>query len=348
MKQGSGIEIREYRPGDEHGLVDLFERCSGRAISVAHWRWKMQGGNPGFDNIWIATHLGRPVGQYAASPVVVWVHGERQPAAAVFDVMVDPAMRRAGVLTRMAILAHDCWRKAGVHFAFGLPNEQWGGRIQALGIKPLFSLRWLVRILRPESLLARHLGIDSLARLASAGALARRLLGGAAADPSIELHELHEASDDLDIVAGKALRPDTVHPARGSAWVKQRYMNCPSADYHVLLATRGDRPVAYGVYSLSGSNPRRAAITEVTTAVNDQAAYAALVHEIERRCLDCGVDSIRILAAPGTHYYRRLRQYGFLPRRAAFEFHYVSLRQDMQPLTHLDTWHFQGGDFDVV
>jgi hypothetical protein len=308
----------------------------------------MQASKPSFDNVWIATHSGRPVGQYAGSPVVAWIHGERQPAAAIFDVMVDPAMRRAGVLTRMAIQAHDCWRQAGVHFAFGLPNEQWGGRIQALGIEPLFSLRWLVRILRPESLLARHLGIDGLARLAPAGALARRLLGRAAADPWIEFRELHAVSDDLDIVAGKAVQPDTVHPARGSDWVERRYLRCPSADYHVLLATRDDIPVAYGVYGLSGSTRGRAAITEVTSDVNDPAAYAALVNEIERRCVERGVESIRILAAPGTLHYRRLRRYGFLPRRAAFEFHYVSLRQDMQPLTNLDTWHFQGGDFDVV
>lgn len=348
MTQGSGIDIREYQPGDEHGLVDLFERCSGRAMSVAQWHWKMQGGTPGYENVWIATHSGRPVGQYAGSPMVAWIHGQRQPAVAIFDVMVDPEMRRAGVLTRMAIRAHDCWRQAGVHFAFGLPNEQWGGRIEALGIKPLFSLRWLVRILRPESVLARHLGIAGLARFAPAGAVTRRMLGRAAADPCIELRELHAASDELDIVAGNAIQPDTVHPARGSDWVERRYLRCPNADYHVLLATRDDNPVAYGVYGLNGSTPCQATITEVTSDANDQAAYAAIVHEIERRCVERGVETIRILAAPGTFHYRRLRQYGFLPRRAAFRFHYVSLQQDMQPLTNLDVWHFQGGDFDVV
>ena len=40
--------------------------------------------------------------------------------------MTDPEYRRQGILTAIARLAYDTWRKAGIPFVLGLPNEQWG------------------------------------------------------------------------------------------------------------------------------------------------------------------------------------------------------------------------------
>ena len=62
----------------EHGLIDLFSRCYGREISLAHWRWKMQRSSADYENIWVATYEGRHVGQYAGIPVDAWVCGTRR------------------------------------------------------------------------------------------------------------------------------------------------------------------------------------------------------------------------------------------------------------------------------
>lgn len=342
------IKIRPYQPGDEHGLVDLFGRCFGREISLAHWQWKMKSSSADYENIWVAMDRNRYVGQYTGVPFDAWIRGRRRPAIAPVDAMVDPEMRRRGVLTRMVNHAHENWHRAGVYFAVGLPNEQWGSRATALGWVPLFPLRWLVRILRPESVLARRLGIESLARLTPVGAFSRRLMRRVQADQDISVQEVHEAHRDFDVIANDARRPEAIQLVRGSTWVDRRYLRCPSADYHVLLAKRGDDPVGYAVYSLRGSTPVQATMTEVVTKSNDQAAYFTLAIDVERRCLETRADMIRTLSVPGTLNYQRLSHCGFLPGRGAFMLQYVPLQPEMQAVRSLEDWHFEGGDFDVV
>ena len=91
----SDIVIRAYQPGDEHGLSDLFSRCYGRPISLAHWRWKLQSTCADYENIWVAIYEDRHVGHYAGIPVDAWVRVPRQSAgysyfrSAGFDAICD-------------------------------------------------------------------------------------------------------------------------------------------------------------------------------------------------------------------------------------------------------------------
>ena len=342
----SEIEIRAYRPGDEHGIVDLFGRCFGREISLAHWQWKMQSFKPDYENIWVAACGDRLAGHYAGLPFDAWINGQRANAIAGTDAMVEPEMRRQGILTRMANTAHDNWRRAGVRVAVSLPNEQWGSRTAAVDWMPLFPFRWLLRILRPESVLARRLNIDSLARMEFVGAASRRLLGRARADPGVTVEEIRASHPGFDRIAENTQRLATVHRCRGSDWIERRYLSCPSADYHVLLATRGEIPVGYAVYRLDKLEVVRATIAEIVTS--DEAAYVTLVAGIERRCMNARAETIRALAVAGTANFRNFRDCGFILRRAAFALHFIPFDLEMQGLMDARNWHFEGGDFDVV
>lgn len=342
------IEIRAYRPGDEHGLVDLFGRCYGREISLAHWQWKMKSISVDYENVWVATSGDRLVGQYAGIPVDAWIGGKRRRAIAPVDAMVDPQMRRKGILTGMVTRAHDSWRREGVYFCFGLPNEQWGSRAEVLGWVPLFPLRWLLRVLRPEAMFARRSRIDALARLTAVGALSRLMLRRARADTEISVQEIYESHRDLDTIANRVSGAEAVRFARGSNWIDRRYLRCPSAEYHVLLAKRGKDPVGYAVYRIRGATIRNAVLTEVTVRHDDQNAYPTLIAAVERRCLQKHIESISALSVPGTEDWQCLKRCGFFSRRAEFSLQYVPMRSEMQALRRLDDWHFEGGDFDVV
>ena len=348
MSIDSDIEIRAYQKGDEHGIVDLFGRCYDREMSLTHWHWKMQSASVEYDHIWVARHRGRYVGHYAGVPVDAWIHGKRRPAIAPVDAMVDPQMRRRGILTALVTLAHESWRQEGVYFCFGLPNEQWGSRAEVLGWVPLFSFRWLLRVLRPEAMFARRSRIDALARLTAVGALSRRLLRRARADTEISVQEIYETHRDLDTIANGVSCTEAVRFVRGSNWIDKRYLRCPSAEYHVLLAKRGKDPVGYAVYRIRGSTIRNAVLTEVTVRHDDQNAYPTLVAAVERRCLEEHIETISALSVPGTEDWRCLKRCGFFSRRAAFSLQYVPMRSEMQALRGLDEWHFEGGDFDVV
>lgn len=340
------IRIRAYEPGDEHGLAALFGRCFGREISARHWLWKLKQTDAGYENVWVVTAGEAYVGQYVGVPVEARVQGRIRPAIVVGDTMVDPSMRRRGVLTRMGRHAHESWRRAGVCFAIGLPNEQWGSRAGALGWEPLFPLRWMIRVLRPEAVLARRLGLGRLARMTAVGAAWRRSVGRAVQDRRIAVDTLRAPSADLDAVAEKAADASTVSLARGASWIERRYMSCPSTDYEVLVARRDGVPLGYAVYRMRGGAAAHAVVAELVA--DGEAAHGALAAEIERRALAAGADAMTVLAVPGTADYRLWKRCGFFPRTAAFTLQFVPLQTEMRRVRGIHAWRFMGGDFDVV
>src|SRR5258706_11274886 len=163
--------IRAYRPGDERALVALFERVFGRAISEAHWRWKLKQPASPVENVWLAVHGDAPIFQYAGIPTRYRLPTGEVTAMVSVDTMTAPEFQRRGLLGSVGRHVYETWRAAGVPFVIGLPNERWGSRAGALGWEPLFSLQWLARPLRPEAILARRLEWPAPARLTALGVL---------------------------------------------------------------------------------------------------------------------------------------------------------------------------------
>lgn len=342
-----GFEIRAYQPGDEHGLAALFGRCFNRQIDAEHWLWKVWQPRTNYENVWVAIAGEEFIGQYVGAPISAWVNGQRKRAIMVFDIMVDPSMRRRGVLTSLGARAHQEWTMAGVQYVIGLPNEKWGSRAATLGWRPLFPLRWLVWVLRPEAVIARRSGLDKIADMRSIGQVWRTLRGVfLRQDPSTIVGELPNPDLAMDRVADRLAH--SYGTVRGSAWASWRYFDCPSSSYHTLMAKRDDQPVGYAVYQLKDGNPVNAIIPELVAADDDQRVRNSLMHQVMSRCLEAGVQAIQTLAVPGTPNYRAFRRCGFVPRRTAFTVQYVALQAEMVGITDRLEWDLMGGDFDVV
>ncbi|HYF62089.1 MAG TPA: GNAT family N-acetyltransferase, partial [Herpetosiphonaceae bacterium] len=179
--------LRPYRAGDEHALVELFGRVFGRQISVEHWRWKLKSHPSPAENVWLAAAADRPIFQYAGIPLRFQTPAGETTAMVSVDTMTDPGFRRRGLLTSVGGHAYQCWRRAGVGFVLGLPNDKWGSRTGALNWEALFGLRWLIRPLRPEAIAARRVGRAARGLAALGGlwniAWDRRL----AADPGLSI-----------------------------------------------------------------------------------------------------------------------------------------------------------------
>ncbi len=168
--------LRPFRPGDEAELIRLLERGFGKRLEERAWHWKLrQRGSP-VENVWLAVDTeDRPIFHYGGIPRALRLGGEQRDVMIAVDSATDPDFRRRGILTAGASAAHQAWSAAGFALVLGLPNEQWGSRVPALGWRPLFPLKWCIRPLRPERLVARRLGLPVLGRLAFAGRLWRSL-----------------------------------------------------------------------------------------------------------------------------------------------------------------------------
>lgn len=344
--------IRPYQPGDEAHLVRLFEQSFGHAITEDHWRWKLKHLPSPVENVWVAVHDGTPIFQYGGIPCRFHLPGGEQVAMISVDGMTAPAFRRRGILTHTGRFLFDTWQNAGIPFTLGLPNEQWGSRTQALGWKALFPLQWLVRPLRPTTLLARRLHVPFLAHRAFPNTLWNRFWNRTLSlDPTVDVRPVDEAGSAFDHL-WRACAPDiTISVVRDHAWVTWRYLAAPSIDYRVLLATRARQPVGYLAYRIKETlKGKLGFIAEVFTPRTEERGRATLVRHALEALQGEAVDAVFTLATPKTPLFRFFRRAGFVFSPGTFTVQMIPLATPLpiETFRNPHNWHLTGGDFDVV
>jgi Acetyltransferase (GNAT) domain len=157
--------LRSWRPEDEAAVLMLFERCFGKRVSAAHWRWKLKGRSGKIENVWLAAVGEQLVFQYAGIEMPFRMFDQLTSMMVSVDTMSAPDYRRKGLLTEIASEVYEGWRRQGSAFVMGLPNQQWGSRLAALGFGILFPYQWLTLPVRPQALLARQVRMPSLVHL---------------------------------------------------------------------------------------------------------------------------------------------------------------------------------------
>lgn len=86
--------IRDYRTGDEEGIVALFNQVFGKPMTLHQWRWKYR--ETGTDTIYAQVAVDRHdniVGHAGAMPLRGQHRGQAIPFFQICDVMIQPAAR---------------------------------------------------------------------------------------------------------------------------------------------------------------------------------------------------------------------------------------------------------------
>lgn len=351
MPDLSPTTIRAYRPGDECGLVQLFQTVFGRPITEDHWRWKLKGQPGTVDNVWLAVSRDKPVFQYAGIPTRFRLSQATATSMVSVDTMTAPEFRRRGLLTQVAGHAYAAWRDNGVAFVIGLPNNQWGSRTGSLGWRPLFPLQWMTRPLRPEAFVARRLKLPVLERMTVPAKVANRLLQACLhRDPEVHTERVTQADESFDQIWERCKSDCSYSTVRDRNWVNWRFLASPSQAYELTLARRLGQPAGYCVHSLTQNEGRiSACLVDVLVARTDHGTRDTLLWQLIETLLATNVEVLSTLAVPGTQWFRWLRRVGFVPRRG-FLVQLVPLSAQLPVESMLDPnrWNLSGADFDVI
>jgi hypothetical protein len=152
-------EIREFRDGDEHSLIETFNTVFARGegsvppMSAEKWDWLYRR-NPAGRRLWVALHEGCVVAQYAALPIRVWIDASERIFAQIVDSMVHPdhrgGLKRPGLFVNTALPFFEAYGgvdKDLVHYGWPVV-EAW--RIGKAFLK--------YEIVRTQNVLVRELG----------------------------------------------------------------------------------------------------------------------------------------------------------------------------------------------
>lgn len=338
----SSFSVRPYEPGDEEGILALFNRVFAE-------------GNPAFTprspELWRRVYAENPYGiqgfvgldadrnivaNYASIPGPAVVRGQRRLCTQAVDSCVDRAWRGSlrkhslfvTIATEFIRYYSTPGREPFDDFMYGMPNEQAfpvGTRI--VGYQPVHvPLPQLVREPEPA-------WIDALARQAQ----------------GVEVDEVDPAADPrLPELFAAGLQATPLGLLREAAWLRWRYGPRPDGlSYGALLARRGSRPVAAVVYRLGWMGQPVVPLVDWIGGGGDRAALAALLERLARRTREGGGTRLLTWATPPMAHCATLQALGLRAEPSPFNLCIMTFAPGLELEWAKASWCLTMGDSDI-
>jgi GNAT superfamily N-acetyltransferase len=143
------LEFRNYRPGDEAGIVALLSLVFRKKRELDWWRWYYCDNPAGKGLIRLALDQGRIVGHRALVPYQIWNGSAYAIACQATDAATHPDYRGRGIFRQLTKEILEEARKRDWAFVFSFPNEKSLPINRGLGWTPVQKLRKWVKPLPP-------------------------------------------------------------------------------------------------------------------------------------------------------------------------------------------------------
>jgi hypothetical protein len=227
---------RQYRPGDETAILELFARSFPHAPrSLAHFEWKYRRNPFGNEHISLTFDAdGRLVGHYSGYLVPFRADGRDFLAHQIGDTMTDVSVRHIGrgptsILGRTALhfYEHFCDGRVAFNYGFNVANIQ------------KFSLRFLRSDrVEPVAYRVRNLRVRPLRPIPRG----YRWLRG------YQLELVKETTPEWDDLFARASSAYGLTVARNADYVRWRYLQCPDVPYVVVAIRKWQRLAGWIAY----------------------------------------------------------------------------------------------------
>jgi len=266
------ITVRPFQPGDEEGLLVLFNEVFGednarhKARTREQWKWEFLDNPAGTQVVVGVEPSGRMVAQYACLPARVNLRGEDVCCGQGIDSVVHRdyrrGLKREGAFLKVARYYFEHFGRKEINaFGYGFPNK----KAYRIGVRMLDY----VPVAAPVKALYRNL--FNYKRDDEVGE-------GAATEG--EILELSRFDERVDLL-WERLRPDLkMAIQRTSTYLNWRYSDCPSVNYLSFgLTDESGGLRAVWVTRANWMGPPILAVTELIVGNKDRGAIArALAH----------------------------------------------------------------------
>ncbi len=331
------LTIRAYEPGDEHAILETFNRVFGeidptfQPRTLEAWRWQFLG-NPSGHRIFIAlTEEGKVVSQYAGVGQRVLLDGDEVSFSQQVDSMTDPAWRLVLREPGFFVLTAQPY---GEKFGGGGPDQDcfmWG--LPMWGAWRIGKTYLAYEVLRTQLKLVCP--------------LERLKVGGAA---GVEVEEVERFPEGIESVYLRRAEGTGAIAIRDRAQLDWRFPDRVDRDYRIGLARRSGEVVGYAVFRRDAFDrvPDEGLVCDWVVPDGEDAAAAALLAWLA----DCAraEDTARLCAIfPDTaKEWFSFQRAGF---HAAGSMYFIVGRSWVKRIKMRwlhDHWYYTLGDTDLV
>ncbi|MDA1082527.1 MAG: GNAT family N-acetyltransferase [Gemmatimonadetes bacterium] len=350
------VEIRRIQDGDRPAIIALSREIWGDDTARRldqHWEWKFETNPANMDDepvVWVAEDEGRIVATVAGMWTRFKIGSEVTRQVWTTDFMVDPAHRgRLG----LQIGKHSIFW--GPHITMGYPVDE---RVYALWMRlhgsdtaPMVVHSYIIK---PGYRLRRRgapLPIVRLANLAWRTAMAVRSAFVKGAAPGVNIEEITSFSPAYDELWDRVSDGYTISVVRDQAFLRWRFLHCPSRRYRILQATRQGALTGYLVFRIADDEHHRVGyIVDVLAARRDGETIRSLFLHAVRVIRDANTDTLQFYTTDrDPALLRDLRRIGFLASRISNKGCYYDHRDEKSgaDITDPANWHATHADSDL-
>lgn len=340
MPTSREIEVRTYQPGDEHGILDLFNEVFGADSPQApkrtleHWRWEFERNPAGMQIVVGVEPGGRIVAHYACLPAFVRLRGEVRVCGQGVDSVVHPdyrrGLKREGAFLKVARRYFEIYGRPEVNaFGYGFPNRKaFRIGVRMLGYTPVAS---------PVRTVARNLINFRDDREVSAGA-----------DPTGDVVRVSAFDERVDRLWRRVEERFPMAIVRDRRYLQWRYLDCPSVRYEVFALTRpGGEWRAFWVLRRDWMGPPILAVCELFGDPSDTGALARALDQICSHAREHAQLRVETWVPPTHPYFDALLERGFTAEDSPFHLCIRIYEPSLTPSWARAHWYYTIGDSDV-
>jgi GNAT superfamily N-acetyltransferase len=341
------------------GVLALHRRSWGD-IEIAdadyhRWQYQENPAGPALAALACERRTGELVGQFGAVPLRVRVDGETHVAALALNVVTDSAYRRRGAFIRLARAADEQMARAGVEFAFALPNENsFPGFVRRLGYHHVGDVPLLVRLVNMKRLVAQRAPLPGLGTLATVVArpLVPPLPSAVQAIEGVTVTPVERFDNSFDTFWQTICDRQRVMVVRDATYLDWRFRRIPLRSYQCFRATADGEQAGYIVLraaEIAGMQAGLVVDFVVGPAPAGERAGRALLAQAMAHFAGEDVDLLASLMLAHAPEYRLLRRAGFRPLpRPLLPQRFRLVARDGPVVRDLRHWFLTMGDYDAV
>jgi predicted N-acetyltransferase YhbS len=117
------MEIKNYKEGDEHKIMELFELVFKQKMTLSYWNWRFRDNPCGNYQISLMWDEDKLVGHYAASPVELLIEDKVFKSALSMTTMTHPDYAGKGIFGQLAENLYANLQATNYFGIWGFPND---------------------------------------------------------------------------------------------------------------------------------------------------------------------------------------------------------------------------------
>jgi hypothetical protein len=329
--------IRAYEPGDEEGILALFNEVFSEINpdfeprTMAEWYWQFRDSPLGNQTTVAVEEGGRIIGQYTSIPQRTWLRGEEAVTSQIVDTCVASEYRRS--LKREGVFLSVATRYFDI-FAYGHPTVLCYGypvpNAQRIGVRFL----GYIPVLEPVTQLALELDEEKVKAMEEAGRGVR-----------VEGVERFDERVDAFWEKMKPLIGYTLW--RDARFFNWRYLDHPRVKYRCCQAMRDGEVAGVLAYRIGWIGQRVTPIVELLTHPEDVETQAALTARAARDALKSDHPRLELWRPPNPVWYGAFPSFGFDVEPTRFNLINRLFADWMNNEWLMENYFFTMGDSDI-